>query len=57
MLLKAWEMTERDVMLHTLPLHHLHGIINALLCPLSVGATVVMHSKFQPDKVQIIVVP
>jgi len=40
-LCKAWEITSKDVILHTLPLHHMHGIMNALLCPLYVGAKLV----------------
>lgn len=34
----AWEWTDKDVILHTLPLNHIHGIVNALLCPLHAGA-------------------
>eukprot|EP00158_Paraphelidium_tribonemae_P001868 Partr_v1_DN24889_c0_g1_i5_m29855 putative acyl-CoA synthetase family member 3 len=36
----AWSLTSRDHILHCLPLHHVHGIVNALLSPLSVGASV-----------------
>lgn len=45
-LIKAWEWTSKDSILHTLPLHHIHGVVNALLCPLLVGARVVMLPKF-----------
>ncbi|KAB0405017.1 hypothetical protein E2I00_013549, partial [Balaenoptera physalus] len=31
--------THDDVILHVLPLHHVHGVVNKLLCPLWVGAT------------------
>lgn len=34
----AWEITENDTMLHVLPLHHTHGLIHALISPVSVGA-------------------
>ena len=34
-----------------LPLHHTHGIVNALLCPLSVGAEVTMMPEFSADLV------
>ena len=34
-----------------LPLHHTHGIVNALLCPLSVGAEVTMMPEFNADTV------
>jgi len=34
----AWGWSNKDVILHTLPLNHIHGIVNALLCPLYIGA-------------------
>nr|XP_039247858.1 malonate--CoA ligase ACSF3, mitochondrial-like [Styela clava] len=51
MMLAVWEWEYNDRILHVLPLHHVHGIINAMMCPLSIGATVVMENKFQPHKV------
>ena len=42
----AWEWTNNDHILNVLPLHHVHGIINALTCPLAVGATVEFLPKF-----------
>lgn len=33
----AWEWQPDDRILHTLPLHHVHGIVNALLCALRSG--------------------
>lgn len=39
-LLKAWEYTPRDHLLHILPLHHIHGIINAIMTPLLAGSTI-----------------
>ncbi|GFR01242.1 malonate--CoA ligase ACSF3, mitochondrial [Trichonephila clavata] len=44
--LKMWNITEKDAILHSLPLHHIHGIMNALLCLLKAGGTVVMQQKF-----------
>lgn len=35
---RAWEWTGGDTVLNVLPLHHLHGILNLLLCPLAAGA-------------------
>ena len=35
----AWGWTASDRILHTLPLHHIHGIVNALACALWSGAT------------------
>uniref|UniRef100_A0A3B4AJW7 Uncharacterized protein n=1 Tax=Periophthalmus magnuspinnatus TaxID=409849 RepID=A0A3B4AJW7_9GOBI len=50
-LVSEWAWSKDDVILHTLPLHHVHGIVNKLLCPLSVGATCVMLPEFEPQKV------
>jgi malonyl-CoA/methylmalonyl-CoA synthetase len=47
----AWEISSSDNILHTLPLHHIHGIVNALYCPLASGATVTMLPKFSPTEV------
>ena len=47
-LVQAWGWTSEDCLLHVLPLHHTHGIVNCLLCPLSVGATVHMLPRFCP---------
>ncbi|KAI8109331.1 hypothetical protein M9434_000615 [Picochlorum sp. BPE23] len=43
---KAWEMRPSDRVLHCLPLHHVHGVVNALLTPLFVGGTVEVLPKF-----------
>ncbi|MEE8348382.1 MAG: acyl-CoA synthetase [Acidobacteriota bacterium] len=37
-LVEAWQWTQNDRILHVLPLHHTHGIVNALLCALWAGA-------------------
>ena len=39
-LVAAWEWTHADRILHVLPLHHLHGLGNKLLCALWAGASV-----------------
>jgi malonyl-CoA/methylmalonyl-CoA synthetase len=46
-LVSAWEWTDTDHIANVLPLHHVHGIINALSCPLAVGATVEFMAKFK----------
>ncbi|KAG0601631.1 hypothetical protein M758_11G127500 [Ceratodon purpureus] len=46
MLTDAWEYTKSDRFLHCLPLHHVHGMFNALLAPLFVGASVEFMPKF-----------
>jgi malonyl-CoA/methylmalonyl-CoA synthetase len=50
-LVEAWEWSAEDDILHVLPLHHTHGIVNALLCPLWVGATVEMLPGFDAQRV------
>lgn len=46
-----WQWTSSDSCLHVLPLHHVHGLINALHVPLSVGAKCVMLPKFSAQQV------
>ncbi|HEY2733373.1 MAG TPA: acyl-CoA synthetase [Polyangiales bacterium] len=50
-IVQAWEMTARDRLLHVLPLHHLHGILNALCAPLYAGACVELAPRFEPMRV------
>lgn len=50
-LTRAWKWHPTDTILHTLPLNHIHGIVNALLCPLDVGAKVIMRPKFDSEEV------
>lgn len=45
-MIDAWKWNSNDTILHTLPLHHVHGIVNALYCPLYIGAKCVMVPKF-----------
>ncbi len=48
---RAWELTRHDRVLNALPLHHVHGIVNALLCPLWLGASVELLPRFDPDAI------
>lgn len=50
-LVDAWGWTADDRIVHVLPLHHTHGIVNALLCALRVGATVEMLPAFDAGAV------
>lgn len=45
---EAWEWTSEDSILNILPLHHLHGILNVVLCSLWSGARCVMMDGFNP---------
>jgi len=50
-LITAWEWTSSDRILHILPLHHIHGIVNVLTCALWAGAECHMMSKFDAEVV------
>ncbi|OUL31087.1 acyl-CoA synthetase [Nostoc sp. 106C] len=50
-LISAWEWTSSERILHILPLHHIHGIINVLTCALWAGAECHMLSKFDAEVV------
>jgi malonyl-CoA/methylmalonyl-CoA synthetase len=50
-LIEAWEWTSQDYILHVLPLHHIHGIINVLTCSLWTGATCEIMPGFDAAKV------
>ncbi|QHG18388.1 acyl-CoA synthetase [Nostoc sp. ATCC 53789] len=50
-LITAWEWTSSDRILHILPLHHIHGIINVLTCALWAGAECHLLSKFDTETV------
>eukprot|EP00111_Clytia_hemisphaerica_P008535 TCONS_00024927-protein len=47
----SWEVSATDGYLHVLPLHHVHGIVNNLICPLYAGACVTMLDGFDAKKV------
>jgi malonyl-CoA/methylmalonyl-CoA synthetase len=49
-LIEAWEWRGADHILHVLPLHHTHGIINALCCALWSGATCELLPRFDPER-------
>ncbi len=50
-LVAAWDWTTSDRILHVLPLHHIHGIVNVLTCALWAGAQCHMLAKFDPETV------
>ena len=51
-MVQPWGWTARDRLLHMLPLHHLHGVLNCLAVPLTVGATVeFLQEGFNPSTV------
>ena len=50
-LLQAWEYSSKDRLLHVLPLHHIHGTVNALIAPLLAGSTIEFIFPFNVDHV------
>jgi len=48
---EAWGFSERDTLLHALPLHHMHGLAIALLTALGAGATVRMLPAFDARRI------
>ncbi|KAM7224374.1 acyl-CoA synthetase family member 3, mitochondrial [Rhypophila decipiens] len=50
-LLQAWEYSASDHLLHVLPLHHIHGTINAVFTPLFSGSTIEFLFPFNADAV------
>jgi malonyl-CoA/methylmalonyl-CoA synthetase len=50
-LVDAWGWTADDHILHVLPLHHVHGIVNVLLCALWSGATCEILPTFDTETV------
>jgi malonyl-CoA/methylmalonyl-CoA synthetase len=50
-LIDAWDWTPDDRILHVLPLHHIHGIVNILTCALWAGAQCHLLEKFDTETV------
>ncbi|KAJ9485172.1 hypothetical protein VN97_g8188 [Penicillium thymicola] len=50
-LLEAWKYTPDDRLLHLLPLHHIHGVVNAIVAPIVAGSSIEFMYPFNPDKV------
>lgn len=48
-LIEAWHYTQEDRLLHVLPLHHIHGTVNALFTPLIAGATIEFAFPFNAE--------
>jgi malonyl-CoA/methylmalonyl-CoA synthetase len=47
---ETWEWTNRDRLLHVLPLIHVHGLSVALQGSLYTGSTLIMHERFDPQR-------
>ncbi len=44
-----WQWSKNDILLHVLPLFHVHGLMVALQGALFAGATTILHEKFDAD--------
>jgi malonyl-CoA/methylmalonyl-CoA synthetase len=47
---EVWKWTDRDKLLHVLPLIHVHGLCVALHGGIATGSTLIMHEKFDPKR-------
>ena len=50
-LIEAWEWTERDTVVHSLPLIHAHGLVLGLFGSLRVGGALHYVPRFSPDAI------
>jgi malonyl-CoA/methylmalonyl-CoA synthetase len=50
-LAQAWRFTQRDVLLHALPIFHVHGLFVAINTVLAAGSSMLFLSKFDPHEV------
>ena len=46
-LAEAWQFRPDDVLLHVLPVFHVHGLFVALHCAFAVGASIRFHRRFE----------
>ena len=50
-LIQAWKYTPNDRLLHLLPLHHIHGTVNAIVTPVLSGSSIEFMYPFNPTTV------
>ncbi|RDW87150.1 acyl-CoA synthetase [Aspergillus mulundensis] len=50
-LVEAWKYSPDDRLLHLLPLHHIHGTVNAILTPILSGSSIEFMFPFNPTAV------
>ena len=50
-LTQAWRFNKNDVLLHALPIFHVHGLFVANHCALTTGACLLWHNRFDPKAV------
>ncbi len=49
--IRIWEISERDVLCHALPLFHVHGLCFALHTALTAGSHVLLLDRFSPQEI------
>ena len=50
-LVDLWRFTDRDVLIHALPIYHVHGLFVATNVALMAGAAMILQPKFDPAAV------
>jgi malonyl-CoA/methylmalonyl-CoA synthetase len=50
-LMNAWAITAEDVLIHALPIFHVHGLFIAINSMTAAGATMLFRAKFDPEDV------
>ena len=50
-IINIWEMTDRDVLYHVLPLFHIHGLCFALHTSLRAGSHIIILDEFSPKHI------
>lgn len=50
-LVESWRFTEKDVLIHALPIFHTHGLFVATNVVLAARASMIFHQKFDPNRI------
>jgi malonyl-CoA/methylmalonyl-CoA synthetase len=50
-LAEIWRFTAGDVLIHALPIYHVHGLFVATHTVMAAGASMIFRAKFDPDEV------
>ncbi|MEM9898772.1 MAG: AMP-binding protein, partial [Pseudomonadota bacterium] len=50
-LVELWGITDADVLLHALPIFHIHGLFVAMHTLMIAGGKILFHRQFDPDQV------
>ncbi len=50
-LINLWRFSDADMLIHALPIFHVHGLFVANHCALTSGATIIWHERFDLDQI------